>query len=120
MDELLMQRLETQEKGKGETKTMGDAFSEIGASLSASIDVSGDDNDVSNSKRDSTDSVAGSGGGEAFTPRDQVKVSKDDLMARMAQLQEDFKRLEEEELQDSPAAAVKKRKRRKSTSKSNE
>ena len=37
----------------------------------------------------------------------------------MKELQEDFKRLEEEELQDSPAQSVKKRKRRKSTEKRN-
>ena len=125
MEELLMKRLETQEDGKGETKTMGDAFSEIGSSLSASINLPatmlsefGDGKDVSNSKRDSTDSMAGSGCGEAFTPNDQVKVTKDDLMARMTKLQADFKRLEEEELNESPAAAVKKRKRRKSAGKS--
>ena len=62
--------------------------------------------------------MAGSGCGEVFTPNDQVKVTKDDLMARMTKLQADFKRLEEEELNESPAAAVKKRKRRKSAGKS--
>ena len=39
-------------------------------------------------------------------------------MAKMEQLQADFKRLEEEELKDSPAQAVKKRKRRQSSGKS--
>ena len=40
--------------------------------------------------------------------------SRKNLQARMKQLQADFKRLEDEELNDSPAASVKKRKRRSS------
>ena len=43
--------------------------------------------------------------------------TKETLQARMLKLQEDFKRLEEEELNESPAQAVKKRKRRKSSGK---
>ena len=66
----------------------------------------------------SLDSVAGSGGGEAVTPNDQVKVTKENLMEKMAQLQADFKRLEEEDLNETPAQAVKKRKRRQSSGKS--
>ena len=64
MEAELSKRFETKEEGKG--KTMGDAFSEIGSSLSASIDVSGngDGKEVSFSM----DSVSGSGGGEVFTP----------------------------------------------------
>ena len=62
--------------------------------------------------------MAGSGGGEAVTPNDQVKVTKENLMEKMAQLQADFKRLEEEDLNESPAQAVKKRKRRQSSGKS--
>ena len=62
--------------------------------------------------------VAGSGGGEAFTPNDQVRVTKENLMEKMEQLQADFKRLEEEELKESPAQAVKKRKRGQSSGKS--
>ena len=41
-------------------------------------------------------------------------------MDKMAQLQADFKRLEDEELNESPAAAVKKRKRRKSSGKADD
>ena len=118
MEAELSKRFETKEEGKG--KTLGDVFSEIGSSLSASIDVSGhgDGKELSNSRSFSLDSVAGSGGGEVFTPNDQVKVTKENLMAKMEQLQADFKKLEEEELKDSPAQAVKKRKRRQSSEKS--
>ena len=45
---------------------MGDAFSEIGSSLSASIDVSG--NGDGKEASFSMDSVSCSGGGEVFTP----------------------------------------------------
>ena len=78
------------------------------------VSGNGDGKDVSFS----LDSVAGSGGGEAFTPNDQVKVTKENLMEKMEQLQADFKRLEEEELKEPPAQAVKKRKRRQSSGKS--
>ena len=53
------------------------------------------------------------------TPQEQTKVTKETPQARMLELQEDFKRLEDEELQESPAQAVKKRKRRKSSGKGN-
>ena len=95
---------------------MGDAFTDIGTSLSDSITTSG--NGDGKNVSFSMDSVAGSGGGEVFTPNDQVKVTKENLMAKMEQLQADFKKLEEEDLKDSPAQAVKKRKRRQSSEKS--
>ena len=62
----------------------------------------------------------GNGWGIMETPQEQTKVTKETLQERMLQLQEDFRRLEEEELQDSPAQAVKKRKRRKSSGKGKE
>ena len=107
---------------------MGDAFNDIGASLSKSIDGKG------KSKSALVESEAGTGGGDGKagnsfdipdsgemmeTPLDQTRVTKETLKARMLELQEDFKRLEEEELQESPAQAVKKRKRRKPSGKGN-
>ena len=114
MDAELSKRFETKEEGNG--KTMGDAFTDIGTSLSDSITMSG--NGDGKNVSFSMDSVAGSGGGEVFTPNDQVKITKENLMAKMEQLQADFKKLEEEDLKDSPAQAVKKRKRRQSSEKS--
>ena len=114
MEAELMKSFETKEEGRG--KTMGDAFTDIGTSLSESITISGDGDGKNVSF--SMDSVAGSGGGEVFTPNDQVKITKENLMAKMEQLQADFKKLEEEDLKDSPAQAVKKRKRRQSSEKS--
>ena len=84
--------------------------------MSESITISGDGDGKNVSF--SMDSVAGSGGLEVSTPNDQVKITKENLMAKMEQLQADFKKLEEEELKDSPAQAVKKRKRRQSSGKS--
>jgi len=94
-------------KDDGKEKTMGDAFNEVSSSLSASIVEDGNENSVGMKSESEI----------METPQEQNKVTKEILQARMLQLQEDFKRLEEEELQDSPAQTVKKRKRRKSSGK---
>ena len=95
-------------KDDGKGKTMGDAFNEVSSSLSASIVEDGNGNSVGMKSESEIEIME--------TPREE-KVTKEILQARMLQLQKDFQRLEEEELQDSPAQTVKKRKRRKSSGK---
>ena len=109
---------EVLKKDGGEGSTLGDAFSDISASLITSIKgqsesgSGGGDGEVNNAFH-----CTGGGGEIMETPKDDIKLSRENLQARMEELQADFKRLEDDERNDSPAASVKKRKRRASKGK---
>ena len=135
MNELEIERRKHEEKSNkddgvessvGHEKTLGDVFSDIGKSLSDNIH--GQDGKEKGNGSNVSESGTGGGGGSGSnpfdcvdgremmeTPVEQTKVTREMLMSKMKQLQEDFDNLEQSELNDSPAAAVKKRKRRKSS-----
>ena len=93
---------EVLKKDGGEGSTLGQSESGSG----------GGDGEVNNAFH-----CTGDGGEIMETPKDDTKLSRENLQARMEELQADFKRLEDEERNDSPAASVKKRKRRASKGK---